>query len=211
MGKQEEGMFGPFTGKVGHLVGSRWKNQRVVRTKPRKSNKELTPKQLEHHARFALASQFISVMKDIFDFSYTSKRNDMTEGNLAHSHLMKNAVTGVSPNLGLDYTQVLVSKGSLSVAKQPGAIAGIGTVSFTWADNSGTGKSKETDRALLVAFDEEKQEVYYGLGPATRKDQAGSLSVPVLSGKKVHTWIAFIAADRKESATSVYTGELTIA
>jgi len=65
MGKQEEGMFGLFIGKVGDLVGSRWKNIPLVRSRPRKSGKERTPKQLEHHTRFILASQFISVMKDV--------------------------------------------------------------------------------------------------------------------------------------------------
>jgi hypothetical protein len=212
MARFGKGILDSFSGTVGPVVGSSWKGIDYMRSKPkkRKGKRKGTEKQTEHRKRFAFGIKFLNTMKDLFDVSFKRYGNEMTSTNNALSHFLSTAVTGVSPNLQIDYTQVLVSKGSLPTAKTPAVTAGAGKLTFTWADNSGTGKGKDTDKALLVAFCEELDQCLFVLGPATRNTLSATLDVAEFSGKEVQTWLAFIAADDKDAAPGLYTGTVTV-
>jgi len=96
-------------------------------------------------------------------------------------------------------------------AGNPAAAAGAaGIVTFSWLNNTGAGKSKDSDKAILVVHCEElHQSIYTDEGP-DRSTGAGSLNVAAFSGKQVQTWLGFIAEDGREVATSVFTGVINV-
>ena len=116
------------------------------------------------------------------------------------------------PQLEMDYSQTLVSRGSL--ANAPGAQASspaAGEVRFQWTDNSGSGSAKATDKAVIVAYCPELDQVAYSDSTALRPAGVDSLQIPAFSGKKVQTWLSFLTENGKDSATSQYTGEVMVA
>ncbi len=209
MGIINKGILGGFSGIVGTVVGSRWRGIEYMRSRPPKRNGSSTPAQQAQRARFAATSAFLDTMKDLLQLGYKDGAVRMTERNNALSYHLKNAVTGEYPNVSILYPQVQISRGSLPNAANPVAAAGAdATVSFGWIDNSGVGKAKPADRAILVAYCEADKRTVYSI-EASRSSGEATLVVPAFAGKQVHTWISFIAADG-EVATSVYTGAVAV-
>lgn len=109
-------------------------------------------------------------------------------------------------------SKVLISGGSLVEAENAVAASTVGgKVAFNWANNSDdSGKAKTTDRAMVVHCPDGNYTVYTTTG-ATRSMGTQMLDVPKFSGKQVHTYLGFIAEDGQYIATSIYTGEVTVA
>jgi hypothetical protein len=81
---------------------------------------------------------------------------------------------------------------------------------FTWEDNTGTNFAAAQDQAILVAYSESWEDVFFTLKGGQRKDCSGVLDVPGCSGKELHVWISF-RKKNGETADSVYVGEVTVA
>src|SRR5690606_1711938 len=92
----------------------------------------------------------------------------------------------------------------------PAATAGdAGVVHFNWSDNSGIGKARGTDKAILVAWCQELNQTVYIISPA-RSAESADLPVPAFSGKSVQTWISFTTEKGNEIASSIFTGEVAV-
>ena len=80
-----------------------------------------------------------------------------------------------------------------------------------WMDNSGGNPLLQSDNAqILYAADGESTSVFLQ-NVATRID--ASFTVPLASswsGKTVHVWLAFLAADNSAVSNSVYAGSVVI-
>lgn len=210
MARIKNGILDGFSGKVGTVVGSHWRGINYMRAVSRKRRTTVTENQKVQQSRFALMRGFLKSMSDLLVIGYKGYALQMSEVNSALSYNLKNAVTGNYPDFGIAYEQVVLSRGALPNGKTPGAVAGAaGTVNFNWTDNSNTGKAKSTDKAILVAYCESLNETLYAIAPL-RSAETGSLQVPGFSGQTVQTWISFISADGKETATSVFTGAVNI-
>lgn len=209
MGTINKGILGGFSGIVGTVVGSRWRDIDCMRSRPPRHNSSSTPAQQAHRARFATALAFLDTMKDLLQLGYKAGAVRMTEQNSALSYHLKNAVAGEGTDVSILYPEVQISRGALPNATNPVAAAGAAAINFSWTDNSGVGKARPTDRAILVAYSEADKRTVYSI-EASRSSGAASLAVPAFSGKQVQTWISFIAADG-EVATSVFTGAVNVA
>ncbi len=208
----KNGIVGGFLGKVGPVVGTKWKGLYVMRGLPDKSTKPPSEKQEAQQARFKLAINFVNKMRELLQVSFKDFNDNKMGTNSAASYVMKNAVIGEYPNLAIDYSYVLVARGDLpNVIIAAAASTEPGKISFTWTDNAGRGIAKKDDKAILVAYCEEKKLFYskYKDG-ASRSDGLDELETKGLSGKTVQTWLSFISANKKDVAPSVYTGEVIV-
>jgi len=174
-------------------------------------NRQPSPAQLAQTAKFSLAIRFVQSMGGLIKFTYHNFAQKMTEFNNAVSYVLKNAVSGSFPNFGISYADVLVSRGDLPNATAPSASSSAGSIiTFNWASNSGTGIAKDTDKAILVAYEPLSNTTVYSTGSAGRAALTGTLNLSTFSGKNVHTYIGFMSEDGKEIANSIYTGEVVV-
>jgi hypothetical protein len=211
MGKIQLGILGEVSGKVGPVVGSNWKGINTVRARPRLSKKAPTQQQTEQRSKFALVTTFAKGFAPLAAVTFIDGVNQQTGFNKVMAHSIKTAITGVWPNFTVDYSQVLVGRGSLPNVQAPAAAAGAaGIVSWHWTDNSGMGKANANDTAVLVVYCEALGHGAYTTTGAVRSAGAGTLNVPGLSGQSVHTWITFLSLDGKDAATSIYTGKVNV-
>ena len=133
MGRLKNGILDGFSGTVGTVVGGNWRGVQYMRGKSHNRRNKNTPAQQEQKAKFALAIRFTRSMGDLFEISYRDFTSEMTGANSAHSLIMRKAIQGTFPDLSIDYSEVLVAKGSLSNATAPTATASAPeTITFNW-------------------------------------------------------------------------------
>lgn len=212
MGIINKGILGPVSGTVGTVVGGSWKGISYVRSQPTSSRTSFTIPQLEQQAKFALTMKFLQTMTSLLSVSFRDYAVKMSGFNNAMRYTLLNGITGGYPTFEIDYSNVLVSRGDLPNASTPSAgSATSGTVGFNWVNNSGEGKAQPTDTSVLVVYSPDRNQCIYTTAGAARSTGSASIAVPAFSGLNVETYIGFLSADGKYVASSIYTGQVTVA
>ncbi len=85
-----------------------------------------------------------------------------------------------------------------------------GDIKFSWTNNAGAGKAKDSDNSILVVYCPFYNQSIYNTDGAIRSASGTTLNVSPFVGQAVETYISFIDNAGKETATSLYTGHLTI-
>jgi hypothetical protein len=211
MAKLSQGINGPFSGKVGAVVGYTWKGIPVMRGRPSPRTKPFTPKELNHQAKFRLMNKFLRPANNLLNVTFDHLAIGMSAFNKAFSYNVKNAITGVHPNLAIDYGMALISRGDLPGAESA-AVSSVspGLLQFTWTDNSGKGKAKQTDKLFVAVYQEEIANWEYQLDIATRSQGTCEMVLKNFPGKSAQSFIGFMAADGKDASNSLYTGLVNI-
>src|SRR5579864_8927236 len=116
MAKLFEGINGPFSGKVGTVVGYKWHDIAVIRGRPEKRRKPFTPKELNQQAKYRLMNQLLIPAKDLLNKTFAHLAVRMTGFNKAFSYNVKAAISGFGPDLSIEYAMVMLSRGDLTKA-----------------------------------------------------------------------------------------------
>ena len=211
MGIYNNGPYSGFSGRVGNLVGSTWRDKEVMRTRPKyRRNRKKSPAQEAQQAKFSMAAKLTGYLSNLIKESY-GKADRNKANNKAYQEILQSVIGGVYPNLTIDYSKLPVAKGIISKAWNPAADSLVpGRVKFTWEDSSLFLKADPNDLVLLVVFCEEVGELLYASSGALRSDREDEMNISLLSGKEVHTWISFFDSNKEFAANSVYTGVVTV-
>ena len=213
MGTIKQGILGGFSGKVGTVIGSSWKGISYMRGQAQHVKNPRSAGQVNQRSKFNLVLNFLQPNVPYIRIGYKSQAAKQTEFNAAFSYHIKNAVTGSYPNYAMDYTKVVVSKGSLTQVTD-GAVnwtAAQSKLTFSWTDNSGVGNALATDKAMPFIYNKTKNETIYNTAGATRTTHTQSLTVPNdWEGDKVEVYLGMVSEDGKEVADSIYLGEVTL-
>ena len=212
MGTFEQGYMGPFRGKLGTAVGSRWKGLYVLRSRPpRKRTGPASESQLEVQAKFLLMTKFLRPLTDLLNQTFKKSAVNMSGANKAFAE-NKQAITGASPDLTIDYSKVILSTGILGNTDAATAkSAEAGKLVFTWTDDSGIAEQALiSDLVFVAAFSEALNRWIYNPAAATRNAGTFTLDVAAFSGKPVQTYIGFMSADGKRISTSLFTGAVNV-
>ena len=207
MGTIKQGILGGFSGKVGTVIGSSWKGISYMRGRAQNVKNPRTEGQMEQRSKFSLTLEFLKPITAYIRTGYKMYANKQTAFNAAMSYIVKNAVSGIYPNYMLDFSQVLVSRGTLTQPLNANAAMSAGKVSVSWTDNSGQGDAQPIDVAMPLAFNTNNGEAVFSTNSATRADQLAELTFPAdWAGDTVEIYIGFISADGINVANSLYLG-----
>jgi hypothetical protein len=212
MGTFKKGILGGFRGKVGSVVGARWRGKYVMRSVPEiDENRTPTEEQRKVRERFGLVARFLNPMKPIVGKYFGQKQEDKSPFNLATSYHIKEAVLEVGEDFMIDYPKVLISKGDLSGLQSPTLTATIANVlQLDYTDNSGQGFAKADDQLLVVLFVPILGEYQLFTPAGTREETSVNLPLPPYwSGMAIQAWATFVDVEGKRAATSSYLGEVT--
>lgn len=213
MGRYKKGVLGPFSGKIGTVVGSTWNGIEYMRSLPKASTKAATDLQLINRAKFGLANGFLGPIGSLLNLGFKSAAVGKTGFNLASSHLISEGITGVYPDFEIDYAKVLFSKGALEGVWSVSAVSDpSGAIEVSWDDNSGLGTAKPTDKLVVLIYNPAKSRFVYTLeNGAVRSAGTDLITVPAhFAGDTVHVWLAFMSSDKNAFSTSMYVGEIVI-
>jgi hypothetical protein len=186
MGKFQKGILGGFSGKVGNVVGVRWRGRDIMRSLPQRGNYQPTELQIDQRERFSTVVAFLTPIKDLI--------LDPVEGYL------------------INYLKVLISKGDLRGINNATATPDAGQqVTISWSDNSGQGNASATDQLVVVAYSP-GLDLFEVANPAGTRDLTTvQLPLPAYwATQEVQLWATFVTADEKLAATSTYLGAVTL-
>ncbi|MCH8569337.1 MAG: DUF6266 family protein [Balneolales bacterium] len=212
MGKIKQGILGGFSGKVGTVVGSQWRNLDVIRALPKQVRDPKTPKQMAQRERFRLVAGFMKVVRPMVSIGFeVSSGKSYDSNNAALAYNLRYAIAGEYPGQELDYPNVRLSMGSLE-----GVLNGaLGTgnpneLELSWVDNSGIANARKTDSVMAAAYCKELNQAVILDGESSREDGAATLSLPdTFAGKEIYVWMAFRDGERKLTSNSAYLGVIT--
>ena len=211
MGKIKQGILGGFSGKVGSVVGGSWKGINYMRGKAASIKNPQTLHQMQQRTKFALALSVLQPITAFIRVGFRRYAHRKTEFNAAMSYTVRNAILGTYPDYVIDYSKLLVSRGTLTGANSATATPVAGKIKLAWADNSGIGEAKPTDKAIAVAINQAKGEAAYITEGAPRSSENEDLMVsPYWSGDEVVVYLAFISENGKDVASSEYLGPVTV-
>src|SRR5882757_7618015 len=97
-----KGPLGGFSGSIGPVVGSSWKDLDVMHSQPGPRKGNHTQAQLDQQAKFALAGSFVKHHKRLLAFTLPDSKT-MTGYNIALQQVLYKAITGTSNAYALDY------------------------------------------------------------------------------------------------------------
>jgi hypothetical protein len=216
MSKYNKGILGPFSGKLGTVVGSTYRGEPVMKSLPVKSSKEPVQSQIDQLFIFALVTSFLGPLNTLIKTTFTAKKKTMSPMNAAVQYNLKNSISGVSPAFELDYDQVKLANGNLPGFSDPTVVAlAAGKLTVTW-DAANDDQIDPDEKALrnsdtlrLVTYCP-STDGYYTSGFATHRS-AGTFTTRVPNaeaGDTVHVWVVFVAANNKAASTSQYLGTI---
>ena len=208
----EKGILGGFSGKVGNVVGSRWRGRNIMRSLPQRGNYTPSAKQEEQREKFKTVISFLSPIVEILSNYFGNPQGDKSRANLATSYHLKNAVVSSPLGMVMDYAKVLISKGDLRGIDGGTLTAGANqALVFGWQDNSGQGKATATDQFMVVVYAPDLNLFYNNLAVATRDATTATVTLPdYMAGLEVEVWASFSKPNTNFAAISTYLGAITV-
>jgi hypothetical protein len=213
----QQGSLGVFTGKVGALVISKWKDKYVGKSTPKPSAKKATDLQLSQQAKFRIAGEFMRMFRSEVHFSFQKPPKNMTAMNYAMWYNLHHSIDGVYPDFTLNYSKVKLSKpADYSTEIDNGFNVAVKIegrkIKVTWeeddmVDNDAT---SPTDRAYCFIYHPEKSiSTAVPLSPQ-RSDLALTVNLPSFFAGEVQVWLLFMSDDLKFVSETEHLGEFTI-
>lgn len=211
MARLSSGILGPIHGKLGSVVGAVWKKTAYVRSMPTetKEGKRATIAQRACREKFKFVQQWLTPFYPYVTVGFRNYAKDKTEINAAFSKNYRQATLGVYPDLSMDYTQVVLSRGSLprlyAVQQQ---LTAPDLLSLTWQQNRNDDSSYD-DQVMLIVYCRELKMVDGFIGGHSRTDlQCDFRLNPKLIGKSLDVYVSVISLNGKRVADSEYLGRL---
>lgn len=200
-----------FTGRVGNTV-TYVLNGQVVKRTIGKISKKATIAQLSVRQKTKIITEFLNPVKEYINIGFefearlAQKKN---AHNIATSYNWLNAFTGVYPEQKIDFSKILLSRGSLPVTNDIDVKVVDNSIEFTWDKNIVTDRIKGSDRVMLLAYLPKENRAISLIGGAERLEGGEYLIIPgYKQGIHIETYVSFVSADYKSISNSVYTGKV---
>jgi hypothetical protein len=206
----KNGINGPFSGKVGNVIGASNRGVDYIRSLPVPSKKPPTLAQMNQRLKMAIVSGWLRPLADVINVGYQSFNRVMTPMNACVSYHLKNALSGADAAFEIDYSQAIFSRGELLVSRvlEIKPMAG-GRLVTKWENASRSLFCGDSDRANFIFYNPDKEEYVVFENIADRSARVVSLTMPGnFAGDAVHGWMHFVNAGREMVSTTVYLGLL---
>ena len=191
MSKYVQGILGPFSGKVGPVVGSKWNGRFVMRGRPY-PKQQITPSvfQQVQRQKFGTMAKYMRVLAGMVrvGFQYAAKTAAITARNMAMKVNMDNAMNLNASNIWeIIPSAVATSRGSFANVESLAMTLNAGGTGFnvSWTDNAGmtigqtsSGQNvvtRSNDKIYLVLVNTTKNEADYSNFAAANRDDASAV------------------------------------
>lgn len=151
----ENSVLGNISGKLGNTIIYKRKGKLVIKSKPSKSSKEPSAKQIYHREAFKIGQKFLTPMRSELELGFTKSNPSQSHGfNRALSVMLKTSILNEEGKPVLYPEKTRISEGDLLGIENPnGQWVGENLLEITWFPNALMGYAKESDRLFMVAYD----------------------------------------------------------
>lgn len=217
MGKLEQGFNGPFSGKVGNIVGSSWNGINYIKSRPKKRTSPPTEKEQMVQYIFAMTQYWLKPLTAYLRAGFKGYSRTVYGMTAAKSKLYERGLIRDGFNSTVDPAQVLISYGKLPLADgfqmvfDPESFE----ILIRWSPTvprreGGQCFASNDDQLMAVAYHVEAAEAYGVLYGELRCTGVYRVALPNDSPAKYHVYVAFINAERTDQSMSKYLGEIRI-
>jgi len=197
-----KGALGAFSGKVGNLIGSKWRSIDYMRSLPRPSKRSASKNQIEVRAKFAHAHEFLNPIRDFIKMSYPVRKGSKHD---AFDKLMSNLMSlieGSYPNYSIRYKDVELSKGSMSPVRGNFKIEADG-IKLVWKPRVSVGTAERNDLIHIILY-HVKTNDYYLFQDSQRSDGLSIININEIPNKDFHAWTMASNAELSRFSNSTY-------
>ncbi|MEH6307281.1 DUF6266 family protein [Olivibacter sp. CPCC 100613] len=208
MGTYNKGINGPFSGKTGSIIGSRWRGVNYIKgfSRAYKNKGKPTAEQRQHYKKFKLLNEFLAPIKNKLDIgfgNYISKatsRNIAFQQNFDHAFLMDE-----NNEPALNYSMIQLSKGSLFTAgAEKLALLGDSQLKVMWNPKT-YGLSGTLDDLVHIVCYVEKTDFFFvpNIVPLRYHGEA-LVEFYALEGELIHVWLFLSDSQGKRVSSTKY-------
>lgn len=208
MAHRKPGSSGGFNGKIGDIVVYNWLKLKIGRSTPTKTTKKTSESQSNQRAILGFTSSTLSPLKEAINIGFASKKGTMTAMNKAVQYSLKHAVSGIFPDLTIDYAKILLSRGPLDHVNTPYLTRfGDNKVRVNWLNPLNFKLGVEENDTVHLYFYCEITRVLKEFKTALRSDGTieSDLNQYYMHGT-IHGWMFLVAANGKSVSNSKYLG-----
>ena len=210
MARQTEGFLGGFNGRIGNIVGYRWKGVWCVRARPGHMRNPRTEKQMEHRGMFKEEVRLASRMGQAVNLGLRSLADEanMTAHNVFVS-LNQQAFSLVDGRFTVDYPTLRLSAGPAApVAFGEAAVDSGNTLTISFEKNPLRLTAADNyDYVYLYAYSHELQLGFLS-APVHRREKRIAISLPdIFAGKELHLY-GMTQNQQGQMSETIYAGSV---
>lgn len=208
MGTYNKGINGPFSGKTGSIIGSRWKDVDYIKGFPRryKNKGKPSPEQVLHYKKFRLLNEFFIPIKKILEVGFGNYLRKATARNIAFQQNFDHAFLMDENNEpALNYSAIQFSKGSLFTAgAEKLALQKNGQIKVTWNPKTyGLGGSLD-DQVHVVCYAEKTNYSFFPDSVPLRYHGEVSIEFYAQEDELIHVWLFLSDSQKKRVSPTKY-------
>lgn len=212
MARYKNGITGPFSGKIGPVVGATNRGVDYMRSLPEKITKPASVVQQNRRVIFALVVGWLRPLQKLINIGYQVYTGTKTPMNGAVSYHIKEAVVKDGTGFSIDFPKAILSRGELLVSLIRSVLLQIdSTLYIAWENGPFSAFCNASDLANFVIYNVNKQKFVVFKNVAARSDQAVTLKLPRGYAEGVlHGWMHYVNEKGDQVSTSVYMGQLVV-
>jgi hypothetical protein len=206
MAKTGDNMMSHSSGSIGNAVYYTMHGKNFVRSKPSKYTDRKSEGQLIQRAKMKAVTDFLTPFKDLIRITWAGEATGRAPYHAAKSELMRNALQGDYPDIGIKKEAALLSKGPLPLPGNIKVSLQDGGLLAEWTDNSDTASKHNRDTLVLIALDAKggTGEFKFTGVPRSAKSYLWKPAVEITQNNKPDVWVAFRSNNETEMSNSVY-------
>lgn len=211
MGTYSNGANGKFSGKVGSMVGSKWRSVSYIKGLPAPSSKPATEKQMAQRAKFALAVSFLRPIKDVLNLGMMDNKQDNLSGyNLAVRRFLTKTIQGDYPDYTINFPKLVISQGPLNPVNNASVAVEADELKVTWQSLLNKFNSFADDELIILFYNSTKN-LFMVFDEIPRS--AGTFSADIgvgMAGDTLHSWVFACERNLSSVSATTYLGEVTL-
>jgi hypothetical protein len=209
MAKIKKGILGPLSGKLGPVIGGMWKTIAYLKAVSKSPSKpKRTPGRIAVQEKMKFINTFLRPFHSYITVGMKNEAESQTEISAAFQANYHESILGVHPNLVVDYSKLIFSKGILPMVTNMVATLVDDTVQFTW-EATNDQKSAFNDQLMIVIYTSELKRAAGFIGGVNRSAKQCTFNLKDgFVGRSIHVYASITSLDRKKIANNVYLGQL---
>ncbi|MFP5081933.1 DUF6266 family protein [Pedobacter sp. JCM 36344] len=212
MGKYKNGINGPFSGKIGTVVGATSRGVDYMRSVPDIRVDNPSEKQIRMRNIMTLISCWLKPLKSIIAIGFKVLTGSKTPLNEVFALIFKEALIVNGNEISIDYKNVVLSKGELLLSFVFEILTLIDSlVHIKWQNFNASIYNKSDDKATFVLYNPAKEKFVTFVGVANREAEQAELKLPAeFAGDTLHCWMQYVNVEGDKVSTSAYLGEIVV-
>lgn len=213
MAKLDDSLLSGSRGRTGRLVVANVNGVEILKVRPKKSTKAVSPKQELIRQRMKISYSFIESYKTYTSAFFGTKIGMKSPYNQAMSNLLNAFKLDYSQmEINIAYPEIAFSKGSLLIAQPTGITSTVAQqITVEWYNNSGGNTDRDADQLQVLCAPEGEAATLFFQNQAVRSTAQAIVTLPpMVSGKTVHVYIGFKDALGVTASASAYVGSVTV-